>query len=187
MHLPTRTRGWVVSVSTLVAVAGAATAVALVAAAPVSANNDPHRIYLAAAPFDVPATVCGFAVHVEPLVDREYAKVTTNPDGSTAFKVTGAVFLGLTNSTTGKTITVNASGPGTSTFSADGTTLTFDDTGLALLWATNVTDFGAPSNFILTAGHTAGTLLFTTSPSAGSIVGPLELGHVLVDVCGALS
>jgi hypothetical protein len=187
MRLPTRTRGWSVSVATLVVAAGTAIAVALVAAAPVAANNDPHRIYLAAAPFDVPATVCGFAVHVESLVDREYAKVTTNPDGSTTYKITGTAVLNLTNSTTGKTITVNASGPGKSTFSADGTTLTFDDAGLTALWATNLMDLGAPSNFVVAAGHTAGTLLFTTSPSAGSVVGPLELGNVLVDVCGALS
>lgn len=164
-----------------------AIAVALVAAAPVAANNDPHRIYLAAFPFDVPATVCGFVVHVEPLVDREYATVTTNPDGSTSYKVTGASFDSLTNTTTGKTITVNASGPGTATFSADGTTLTFDDTGHALLWATNLTDYGAPSNFLLIAGHTAGALFFTTDPAAGAAVGSLELGNVLVDVCSALS
>src|SRR5262249_53723160 len=170
MRVPTRKRGWSLSVLTLVVAAGAATAVALVAAAPVAANNDPHRIYLAAAPFDVPATVCGFAVHVDPLVDREYAKVTTNPDGSTSYKITGTSVDNLTNSTTGKTITVNASGPGTSTFSADGTTVTFDGTGHGLLWATNLTDFGAPSNFILTAGPTAASLLFTTDPSAGAVV-----------------
>lgn len=161
--------------------------IAALAAAPVSANTDPHRIYLAAAPFDVPASVCSFAVHVEPLVDREYAKVTTNPDGSTSYKITGTSVDSLTNSTTGKTITVNASGPGTSTFLADGATLTFDDTGHTLLWATNLTDFGSPSNFVLTSGHTAGALFFTTDPSAGSVVGPLELGNVLVDVCGALT
>ena len=118
MRVRTRKRGWSLSVVTLVVAASATTAVALVAAAPVAANNDPHRIYLAAAPFDVPATVCGFAVHVEPLVDREYAKVTTNPDGSTSYKITGAAFLNLTNTTTGKTITLNISGPGTSTYSA---------------------------------------------------------------------
>jgi hypothetical protein len=170
--------------ATLLAIAAS---VALIAATPASANNDPHRIYLAAAPFDLPASLCGFPVHVEPLVDREYATMRTNPDGSTTYKVTGSLFVSLTNTTTGKTITANVSGPASSTFSADGTTLTFAGNGLSLVWATNLVDFGAPSNLVVTAGPTTATILFTTNPVAGSIVGPAQVGHVLIDVCAALS
>jgi hypothetical protein len=159
-------------------------AVALVMA-PVSAssNKEPHRMFLAAAPFDLPAGFCDFPVHFEFPVNKEYAKVSTGPDGSTIFKVNGSLFVSLTNTATGKTITVNASGPGTDTFSADGTTLIFDGLGLGLLFAPNLTQFGLPSNIVQTSGPALATIDLTT----GAVTSMATQPHVLLDVCAALS
>jgi hypothetical protein len=155
----------------------------LMGPASASANNDPHRIYLAAAPFDLPSSFCGFPVHVEFPVNKEYAKVSTAADGSTIFKVTGSLFVSLTNTATGESITVNASGPGTATFSPDGTTEIFDASGLALLFGTNLTQLGFPSNIVQTSGPTLGTLDLTTLAWTSMSRQP----HVLLDVCAALS
>jgi hypothetical protein len=164
-------------------VAATAAITLLIAPASASANNDPHRIYLAAAPFDLPASYCGFPVHFEFPVNKEYATMSTGADGSTIYKITGALFVTLTNTVTDKTITVNASGPGTVTISADGTTQTIDGTGLGLQFATNLTDFGLPSNLVLISGPihvvfdiTSGFRVITMTPE-----------HARLDVCGALS
>jgi hypothetical protein len=148
-----------------------------------SANNDPHRMFLAAAPFDLPANYCGFPVHFEYPVNKEYATVSMAPDGSTIFKVTGSLFITLTNTETGKTITVNASGPGTSTFSADGTRLDFDGGGLTLFFATNLTQFGLPSNLLLSSGPNQASVDLVT----GTVITMPTVPHVLLDVCAALS
>jgi hypothetical protein len=155
----------------------------LVVPASASANNDPHRIYLAAAPFDLPASYCGFPVHFEFPVNKEYATVSTGADGSTIYKITGALFVTLTNTDTGKTITVNASGPGTFTFSLDGTIQTIVGTGLGLQFATNLTDFGLPSNLVLVSGPINLTIDLTT----GAVTSMTRQEHVLLDVCAALT
>jgi hypothetical protein len=170
------------TVSALLVAATAAIAV-LIAPASASANNDPHRMYLAAAPFDLPADYCGFPVHFEFPVNKEYATVSTGPDGSTIYKVTGSLFIKLTNTETGKAITVNASGPGTTTFSADGTTATFDARGLTLSFATNLTQLGFPSNLVLTSGPNAATVDLVTE----TVISLPTVPHVLLDVCAALS
>jgi hypothetical protein len=155
----------------------------LIGPASASANNDPHRIYLAAAPFDFPASFCGFPVHVEFPVNKEYAKVSTGPDGSTIYKITGSLFVSLTNTVTGKTSTVNVSGPGTVTFSPDGTTATYDITGLSLLYGPNVTQLGFPSNIVLTSGPLQATVDLTT----GAVTSMARKPHARLDVCAALS
>lgn len=72
-------------------------------------------------PFDVPADVCGFPVHVGILDDNEYyVQSQSNADGSTTQRVTGHLVVSLTNESTGKTITENVSGPGTFTVYPDG-------------------------------------------------------------------
>lgn len=164
-------------------VATTATAV-LIVCAPASANSDPHRIFLPATPFDLPASFCGFPVHIAYPVDKEYATVSTEPDGSTVYVITGSLFATVTNLDTGKSVTVNASGPGTDTFSPDGTTVTVAGTGLFLLYATNATQFGFPSSVVVTSGpiHFLGDLTTFTIISMST-----PPPHVLVDVCGALS
>jgi hypothetical protein len=158
-------------------------AIALLIAASASANNDPHRIYLPLAPFDLPASYCGFPVHIEPLANREYAKVSQGADGSTVYKITGSLFVGVTNTTTGRATTLNISGPGTFTFSVDGTVGTFDGRGLSLLYASNVTQFGLPSNLVVTSGPGPVSIDLVN----GTILSLPTTPHVLLDVCAALS
>jgi hypothetical protein len=64
--------------------------VLLIGAASASANNDPHRVFLPSPPFDFGSSFCGFPVHAEAAVNREYGKVSTLPDGSTFTVVTGS-------------------------------------------------------------------------------------------------
>src|SRR5260370_17380121 len=116
----------------------------LIQATPAAANNDPHRSFAAATPFDLPATFCGFAVHFAFPVDKEYSTITITADGSTVIKTTGSLFVSLTNNATGKSITVNASGPGTVTIAPDGINATFEGGGLASLFASNAPHAGLP-------------------------------------------
>jgi hypothetical protein len=164
-------------------VAATAAIAVLIAPASASANNDPHRMFLAATPFDLPASFCGFPVHEEFPVNKEYATVSTGADGSTIFKITGSLFISLTNTETGKTITVNASGPGTFTFSADGTTATFDTRGVGVYFATNLTQFGFPSNLVLASGPSLATVDLVNN----TVISAARVPHVLLDICAALS
>ena len=56
--------------------AGVAVATVLFGGTTASANSDPHRMFLPAGPFDIPAGVCAFPVHVDVPMNNEYAKVT---------------------------------------------------------------------------------------------------------------
>ncbi len=155
----------------------------LIGPASASANNDPHRIYLAAAPFDLPSSFCGFPIHIDTLVDKEYAKVSQGADGSTIYKITGSLFDSVTNEATGKTITLNASGPANLTVSPDGTIGTFDARGLGLVFAPNLTQFGLPSNLVLVSGPTLASFDLVN----GTVISMATQPHVLLDVCAALS
>lgn len=173
MHLP---RPVFVPLAAAVAVAGL-----LTGPTSGSANNDPHRSFSYSAPFDVPAAACGFPVHLDFPIDNEYQTVTTLPDGSTVFKATGRLIVTATNEDTGKAITLNVSGPGTVTLPPDGTAL-LDDQGPALLYAVNGTQYGFPSNLVLTTG-----LLVVTFDATGNITTLTRQPSVRMDVCAALS
>ncbi len=147
-----------------------------------SANNDPHRIFVPAEPFDVPEAVCGFPIHVDIVANKEYAKVTEAPDGSTTLKITGVLKVALTNTATGKTIQVNASGPGTGTFPANSPLGIYDLRGLNLFFVTNGAEFGLP-NFALTSGLFRFTIDFETL----TYVSVERRPHVLLDACAALA
>jgi hypothetical protein len=71
---------------------------------------------------------CPFDVDVDVLAIKEYAM--TFSDGRTT--ITGKVFLRVTNADTGKSIEVNASGPGTITTGENGA-VTFEIEGRALI------------------------------------------------------
>jgi hypothetical protein len=166
-----------------VLIAVAAACALLIYAGSASANNDPHRVFLPSAPIDFPSGFCGFPVHEEATKNKEYGKVSTGPDGSTITVLTGSLFAAFTNTQTGKSITVNVSGPATQTVSGDGSILTSDGTGLSGVFGTNLTRFGFPSNIVVTSGPINWTLDLTTFTVASVTGHP----HVLVDVCAALS
>jgi hypothetical protein len=154
----------------------------VVTAAPALAGRGPKWQFNAGQPFTVPADFCGFQIGVTFPVDKEYFKVLKAADESMTLLVTGSLTLTNTNLSTGKTITANISGPGKITFLPDGSVIT-EETGRAIyaLVPADAQRFGMPP-----IGLTAGPL--TTSVDADGNLTSFSLqGHVLVDVCAALS
>jgi hypothetical protein len=159
--------------------------VLLIGPASASANNDPHRFFLPAGPVDFPADVCGFPMHVDAATNKEYASLTQTADGTSIFKVTGSLVATFTNSTTGKSIALNASGPGTFTFPANSSLEIVDANGLSFWVAPNLSEFGLPNAFL-----SSGPLQLTTDTSNGPdspVVSVARQPHVLVDICSALA
>jgi hypothetical protein len=157
-------------------VAGALTA------SPALAGRGPKWEFLPAQPFTLPAAFCGFKVRVTPLADKEYAKLLKASDGSMTTLVTGTLKVSFTNLSTGKAITENVSGPGKVTEHPDGSiTATGTGHGGHFLTPADAKRFGLP-----TVSVTVG--LLTESVAANGTRTSLSLhGHVLVDVCAALS
>jgi hypothetical protein len=153
----------------------------VVTASPALARGPKWQI-VPAAPFTIDASFCGFAVEVVPTTN-EFIKLLKTPDGSVIELLTGSAFASLTNLATGKTITENVSGPGTVTFFPDGsvTTAAKGLNGPVVLAPADAARFGLPIVSV-----TAGAL--TTSVAADGTITSVSLqGHVLVDVCAALS
>jgi hypothetical protein len=86
---------------------------------PASARNDPRHFFLPASPVDLDASFCGFPVHIDFPVNREYGTSETLANGTTVLHVRGALVDVLSSPTA--TITLNASGPGELYFAPDGT------------------------------------------------------------------
>jgi hypothetical protein len=94
-----------------------ATAVAVLApAGSAQADRTPVTIM----PFTLPASRCGFAIHVGVVRNNEYQDVTTLADGTTITNITGNLVLSFTNDVNGKSIVRNVSGPTTETDHPDG-------------------------------------------------------------------
>jgi hypothetical protein len=154
----------------------------LLTASPALARGDGWQILPAPPAIIVPATFCGFEIQVTFPVDREFAKILTASNGFMTTLVTGSLFASLTNLETGKTITENISGPSKTTVFPDGS-MTTTATGLnpIALTPADAARFGLP-----TFGVTAGARTVSIAPD-GSITSLSLDGHVLVDVCAALS
>jgi hypothetical protein len=154
-----------------------------------SANNDPHRVFQPIGSYDLPAALCGFPVHVDTLVDREYATITVLPDGSTMYDVTGSVFSTVSNMNTGEAITINSGGPGTVVYNPDFTSGSIDLHGHTFNYATNLTEFGLPSNILVLTGDYQATADFTMASVLGvaTMTSITRMPHVALDVCAALA
>src|SRR5215469_270460 len=136
-----------------------------------------------AAPFTLPASFCGFKVRVKTVVNKEYTKILKTADGSKTFLFTGAITVSFTNLQTGKAITEKMNGPGKATIHSDGsiTEVHTGRNGPFFLTPADAKRFGLP-----TVSVTAGKLAF--SVAANGVISSLSLhGHVLVDVCAALT
>jgi hypothetical protein len=167
---------------TMVALLLAVTSVGLLSSSPAWANNDPHRVFLPASPFDIAANVCGFVVHVEIPIDKQYGTFSEAPDGSVILKITGSLVWTLTNTTNAKSVTLNVSGPGVITFPVDTTLAIIDAHGLNIIYVTNGAQFGVPNLFF-----SSGSLLFTTDLATDTIVSLDRKPHIKLDVCAALT
>jgi hypothetical protein len=155
----------------------------VVTASPALAGRGHKWELLHAAPFTVPAAFCGFKIKGVPVAAKEYQKVLKASDGSMIFLITGTLKVSLTNAQTGKTITENVSGPGKLTTFPDGsaTETAKGHNGPLVLTPADAKRFGLPA-----ASVTSGAL--TVSFGANGHITSLSLkGHVLVDVCAALS
>ena len=173
-----RRLGVIVALGALLGLFGGA-----VTASPALAGRGPKWQPPGGPPFTLPALYGGFKLRVAFPVNHEYTKILQNADGSTTFLFTGAVTASYTNLQTGKTITVPENGPGKATIGSDGsiTEVHTGRNGPFILTPAHAKQFGLP-----TVSVTAGRLAFSVN-AAGSTTSLSLHGHVLVDVCAALT
>ena len=135
-----------------------------------------------AEPFTVPALYCGFEVLVTTVVNEEFTKLLKTADGSMTELLTGKFTQSYTNLSTGKAITENASASGKLTTNADGSgTLVSRGLTPSFFTPAEAGRFGLPTVSIL-----AGRLTVSVD-SAGTFTSVTLNGHVLVNICAALS
>jgi hypothetical protein len=132
-----------------------------------------------AKPFTLPALFCGFQIRVTFPVNKEYGKTLTAADGTTL--VTGSLTAAYTNLSTGKTITENLSGPGRLIRQPGSLTMAVKGRSGLFLTPADAQRFGLPT-VAVTAGQTV-----TLARPSGGITSLTLHGHVLVNVCTALS
>jgi hypothetical protein len=173
-----RRLGVIVALSALLCVLGGA-----VTASPALAGRGPiWQPPGVGPPFTLPASFCGFKLRVAFPVNHEYTKVLHHADGSTTYLFTGAGTALFTNLQTGKAITEKMNGPGKATIYADGSiTEVHTGRGGFILSPADAKRFGLPTVMV-----EAGKLAFHVAPNR--VLTSLTLqGHVLVDVCAALT
>jgi hypothetical protein len=140
----------------------------------------PGRFFLPAGDVTIPGA-CPFPVLIHPIVDNEYGTLTTAPDGSTVLMVTGNAVATYSNTITGKSITLNASGPGLEAFHPNGA-ITFDTEGpgvyITLPYAQQ--EFGT-FGFDYFKGHVQATV------NAAGIITAFSWSGSSMDLCAVLS
>jgi hypothetical protein len=153
----------------------------VVTASPALARGPKWQVF-PGAPGTLPAAFCGFGVEFAAVADKEFVKTLTASDGSTTFLVTGTLTASWTNLDTGKTITENASGPAKITVNPGGSVIELrKGLNFAILTPAEAARFGLP-----TVSVTSGALTESLAPD-GTVTSASLQGHVLVDICGALS
>jgi hypothetical protein len=154
----------------------------VVTASPALARGPKWEI-VTADPFTLPAAdFCGFEVGVSFPVNKEFSKLLKTPDGSVVTLFTGSVRISFTNLGTGKTITENISGPlKVTAFSDDSAVIAFKGHTGFIITRDQAQQFGLPIVSVI-----AGNLTVSVDP-LGTFTSVSLRGHVLVDVCAALS
>jgi hypothetical protein len=153
----------------------------VVTASPALAGRGHKWQMVTARPFTVPG-LCPFKVRVTFPASKEFFKLLKASDGSKIFLTTGSLKATYTNLGTGKAIAENVSGAGKVTEHPDGSVSvrSTGHTGMFLSPA-DAKRFGLPAISVV-AGARA------VSVSASGVITSLSLhGHVLVDICAALS
>jgi hypothetical protein len=142
---------------------------------PISESGKPIREPVFAEDFEIPAGLaCSFAVGFEFLVNKEFAKTfPPQPNGDVVVLINGRLVERLTNVSTGKSITLNVSGPGRFTFHADGSA-TLE------AWGRSSNFFGPGQAFLF-----SGRLVIEITPDG--IGTPVSLNGHEEDLCAALS
>jgi hypothetical protein len=154
----------------------------LATASPALAGRGPKWEIVDYEPFTLPAEFCGFDIGVSFPVNDQYSKLLKTSDGSVATLATGSLRVSLTNLETGKTITENISGPSKTTVSSDGSAvIAFKGLTAFAIEPAQAEQFGLPNVSVI-----AGGLTVSVDPE-GTFTSVSLQGHVLVDLCAALS
>ena len=115
------------------------------------------------------------------MADKEFVTILQTSDGSTTVLVTGELTVSWTNLETGKTVTLNGSGPAKITVNPDGSVIELrKGPNFAILTPAEAASFGLP-----TVSVTAGALTESLAPD-GTVTSASLQGNVLVDICAAL-
>jgi hypothetical protein len=140
-----------------------------------------HRIYLPGGGPFTGVGYCAFPVDLTTVSNEYIVKSSTAPDGTYTQRVTGRFVGTLKNDVSGKTVTLNISGPGTFTLYPDGSA-TNDSQGRTLLTLDPVgqADTGLPGIFLTTGKNV------TTFDSNGEVTSFSSKGPI-IDECAALS
>lgn len=101
------------------AVALAIAAVCLASASVLAAGN-PNRQLIPPVPDEYVHCPSGIVALVHNTVEKEYIKTFTQKDGTLRYEINGRLVVEVSGN--GKTLTINASGPGTITVRPDGST-----------------------------------------------------------------
>ena len=136
------------------------------------ARGKPTRSPLSAEPFEfAPGEICSFGVLDEPIVNRQVVK-TFPPDrnGDIVQLATGAFVIRLTNTSTGKSITVNISGPGRFTIHPDGSVTLVASGRWSLIFFAG--DLGPAAKAVINAGR----VVINIAPD-GSLTLVSQRGH----------
>jgi hypothetical protein len=154
---------------------------AVVTASPALARG-PKWQFVPKSPMTLPASYCGFEIRVTFPVNREFFKILKSSDGTLIGLFTGSVVTSFTNLENGKTITENTSGPSKTIGFPDGSFTTMENgRNEVIIGPANAARFGLPSVGVLDGRRT------TSVAADGSITSMSFHGHVVVDVCAALS
>jgi hypothetical protein len=119
------------------------------------------------------------------LSDKEYyVHIRTLADGSTYLQVAGKLILSATNTVTGKTVRINASGASKEIIHPDGSFSIVADGHLFLsVTPAEQAQFGIPG-LLLGSGHGSGTGMLT--PTGFTITSFAFAGHI-TDMCAELA
>jgi hypothetical protein len=126
---------------------------------------------------------CGFPIVLKFDVNNAFGKEFTAPDGSMILLFNGSLKGTWTNPANGKSISENAPGPTKATVSPDGMTITLANTGptAVILTPADAAVVGVPPVSVFAGRMTA------TLDADGNIISGSSVGHVLVNLCTALS
>jgi hypothetical protein len=154
----------------------------VVTAAPALAGRG-HKWELMEAPsFTLPASFCGFKVQVTAPLNKVFFKVLKASDGSMTLLFTGSFQRSYRNLQTGKAITENVPGQAKATIHPDGSlTVRGHGHNEVFLAPADAKRFGLPTVSLVVGALTA------RFDSDGTVTSLSLHGHVLVDVCAALS
>jgi hypothetical protein len=162
----------------------------VVTASPALADRGPKwEIVPTPEPFTLPGgedpstDFCAFGVEVTIPVNRQYSKLLKTDGSVFTFLVTGSLTASFTNVDTGKTISQNISGPSKVTV-VDGSIVGVAFKGLTLLAVERgrAQHFGLPPVSVI-----AGNLTVSVARQPPIFTEVSLRGHVLVDICAALS